>query len=169
MSDLSVGELRARAAQYREMGRTATREVMVRSLLRLAERFETLAKQREDRDSAPDRQGFPPGGARWRMVLGTAKCEVDHIARRAVGAIVHHEQLPHRGRQMISITLRQYRNYEISVELDDAAEPPYRATIERLGQAHFGPTVFQGIEFDDVMIRARAEIDRVLAKTDDKI
>jgi hypothetical protein len=65
---------------------------------------------------------------------------------------------------MISITIRRYRGYDIRVELNDAADPPYRATIERVGQAHFGPTEFEGLEFDDVMIRARAEIDRVLAE-----
>jgi hypothetical protein len=68
------------------------------------------------------------------------------------------------GRQMISIIVRQYRNYDICVEFDDAADPPYRATIERLGQTHFGPTGFEGIELDEVMIRARAEIDRAMAE-----
>lgn len=71
---------------------------------------------------------------------------------------------PGEGRQMISITVRRNRNYDIRVELNDGADPPYRATIERLGQDHFGPTVFEGIEFDEVMIRAKAEIDRVLTE-----
>jgi hypothetical protein len=63
---------------------------------------------------------------------------------------------------MISIIMRHHRDYDIRVEFNDTIDPPYRATIERLGQVHFGPAVFEGLEFDDVMIRARAEIDRAL-------
>jgi len=58
---------------------------------------------------------------------------------------------------MISIIVRHYRGYDIRIELNDAANPPYRVTIEHLGQAHFGPSVFEGLEFDDVMIRAKVE------------
>jgi hypothetical protein len=47
MSDGSIKELRARAVQYREMARTASHEFTTNSLLRLAERFEALATQKE--------------------------------------------------------------------------------------------------------------------------
>jgi hypothetical protein len=47
MSDGSIKELRARAVQCREMARTASNEFTTNSLLRLAERFETLATQKE--------------------------------------------------------------------------------------------------------------------------
>jgi molecular chaperone GrpE (heat shock protein) len=48
MPDESIDDLRARAAQYREMARTAASDAIANSLLRLAERFEVLAKQQED-------------------------------------------------------------------------------------------------------------------------
>jgi len=44
MPDQSIDELRARAAQYREMAQTAMNEATNNSLLRLAERFEALAR-----------------------------------------------------------------------------------------------------------------------------
>jgi hypothetical protein len=47
MPDLSIVELRARAAQYREMAGTASTEAIANSLFRLAERFEVLARQQE--------------------------------------------------------------------------------------------------------------------------
>jgi hypothetical protein len=47
MSVQSVVELRARAAQYREMAKAAMTEAMVNGLLRLATRFEELARQQE--------------------------------------------------------------------------------------------------------------------------
>ena len=53
MSDFSIDGLRARAAQYREMVKTAT-EATAKSLLLLAERFEELAKQLEAGNTSPD-------------------------------------------------------------------------------------------------------------------
>ena len=44
MPDQSIDELRARAAQYREMAQTAMNEAIANGLLRLAERFEALAR-----------------------------------------------------------------------------------------------------------------------------
>jgi hypothetical protein len=44
---LSISELRTRAAQYRAMAQTATTEATANSLLLLAERFEDLARQKE--------------------------------------------------------------------------------------------------------------------------
>jgi hypothetical protein len=55
MSDGSIDELLARAARYREMARTATDQATANSLTRLAERFEALAKQKEE-----DRGGGAP-------------------------------------------------------------------------------------------------------------
>jgi hypothetical protein len=48
MSDGSIDELRKRAAQYRIMARTASNEFTTKGLLRLAERFEALAKQEDE-------------------------------------------------------------------------------------------------------------------------
>ena len=48
MPDLSIEELRTRAAQYREMAQTARTEAAADSLLRLAERFEALARWKEE-------------------------------------------------------------------------------------------------------------------------
>ena len=47
MSVQSVVDLRARAAQYREIAKTAMAEATANSLLRLAARFEELARQQE--------------------------------------------------------------------------------------------------------------------------
>jgi hypothetical protein len=47
LSDLSVAELRARAAQYRLMASTARTAQAANALRRLAERFDDLANQRE--------------------------------------------------------------------------------------------------------------------------
>jgi hypothetical protein len=52
MADRSPAQLRAHAAKYRVMARTTVSAATVTSLLRLADRFDALAKQREDvRDS----------------------------------------------------------------------------------------------------------------------
>jgi hypothetical protein len=48
MSDMSIHELRARAARYREMAQTATTAAMLNSLLRLVERFDDLARRQEE-------------------------------------------------------------------------------------------------------------------------
>jgi hypothetical protein len=48
MLDMSIYELRARAARYREMAQTAETRAMVNSLLRLVDRFEELARRQED-------------------------------------------------------------------------------------------------------------------------
>ena len=47
LTELSVSELRAKATQYRAMAGTATTEAVMTALLRLAERFDALADQRE--------------------------------------------------------------------------------------------------------------------------
>jgi hypothetical protein len=52
MPDESADSLRARAAGYREMARTATNEEAVKSLLRLAERFEASATGLENDPAA---------------------------------------------------------------------------------------------------------------------
>ena len=48
MPDMSIRELRTRAARYREMAQTAQTRAMVNSLLRLVERFEELARRQEE-------------------------------------------------------------------------------------------------------------------------
>jgi hypothetical protein len=47
LTELSVSELRAKATQYRAMAGTATTEAVMTALLRLAERFDALADQRD--------------------------------------------------------------------------------------------------------------------------
>jgi hypothetical protein len=47
LSDLSAGELRARALEYREMANSAKTAAVHASLLRLAERFQALADKKE--------------------------------------------------------------------------------------------------------------------------
>jgi hypothetical protein len=47
LSELSAGELRRRALEYRGMARSATTAVVYAGLLRLAERFEGRADTRE--------------------------------------------------------------------------------------------------------------------------
>lgn len=47
LSELSVSELRAKATQHRAMAATATTEAVMISLLKLADRFDALADQRE--------------------------------------------------------------------------------------------------------------------------
>ena len=47
MPNQSIDELRAQAAEYLEMAQPAMNEVTTNSLLRLAERFETLASMIE--------------------------------------------------------------------------------------------------------------------------
>ena len=47
LSDHSVAELRARAAEYRRMAQTARTPNAMDSLRRLAERFDAMADQRE--------------------------------------------------------------------------------------------------------------------------
>jgi hypothetical protein len=47
LSEHSVAELRARAAEYRRMAQTARTATVGDSLIKLAERFDALANQRE--------------------------------------------------------------------------------------------------------------------------
>jgi hypothetical protein len=49
LSELSVSELRAKATLHRAMAETAATDVVMASLLKLADRFDALADQREDR------------------------------------------------------------------------------------------------------------------------
>lgn len=53
LSALSVVELRERAAQFRAMAGTATTEGAMKSLLKLADRFDALAARREGGGSQP--------------------------------------------------------------------------------------------------------------------
>jgi hypothetical protein len=48
MPEPSIDALRARAVRYREMAQSATNEATRSSLLRLAERFEDLARRKEE-------------------------------------------------------------------------------------------------------------------------
>jgi 5-bromo-4-chloroindolyl phosphate hydrolysis protein len=48
----SADELRARAAQFRQMARGARMVATVPALLRLADRYEALAKQRKQEEEA---------------------------------------------------------------------------------------------------------------------
>jgi hypothetical protein len=50
LAELSVSELRAKAAHHRAMAGTATTQGVVSSLLKLAARFDALADQRERDD-----------------------------------------------------------------------------------------------------------------------
>ena len=52
VSALSSAELRARAVHYRRMAATATTEAAMRGLLKLAERFDAKADERERGQSA---------------------------------------------------------------------------------------------------------------------
>jgi hypothetical protein len=54
MPEPSIDALRARAARYREMALTATNEPTTNSLLRLAERFEDLARRKEQQRDGLD-------------------------------------------------------------------------------------------------------------------
>ena len=47
---MSVAELLARAAQYRRMAASATTNEVMQSLLRLAERYERLAREKREAD-----------------------------------------------------------------------------------------------------------------------
>lgn len=47
LAELSISELRTRAAQHREMAATATTEPVTASLLDIAERLDALADRRE--------------------------------------------------------------------------------------------------------------------------
>ena len=46
LAELSVVELRARAADYRRMAGTATTKEVMHGLLRVAERFDAMAEER---------------------------------------------------------------------------------------------------------------------------
>lgn len=50
MATLSVAELRARATHYRRMAATASTQIALRGLLKLAERFDAKADDRERQD-----------------------------------------------------------------------------------------------------------------------
>jgi len=52
LSQLTVAELRAKAAEYRRMAATATTELVMANLLKLAERIDTLADRRERPDQS---------------------------------------------------------------------------------------------------------------------
>ena len=52
LRELSLAELRARATEYREMAQAARTEQARQGLLRLSERFEELAEQREARSGS---------------------------------------------------------------------------------------------------------------------
>ncbi len=50
LGELSVSELRARAEDYRHMAMAATTEPVMASLLKIAERLEVMADQRETQE-----------------------------------------------------------------------------------------------------------------------
>jgi hypothetical protein len=50
IAELSVAELRARAAEYRKTAATATTEAVRDALHRIAQRFDATADEREQRD-----------------------------------------------------------------------------------------------------------------------
>jgi hypothetical protein len=65
---------------------------------------------------------------------------------------------------MIGITTRTYRGFAIHVECADEAIPPFRAMIRRrFRQAHPKPVVFNGATEEDVVSKAKAEVDRLRA------
>jgi hypothetical protein len=69
---------------------------------------------------------------------------------------------------MIGITTRTYRGFAILIECVDEASPPFRAMIRhRFRQAHPSPRVFKGDSEEDVVSQAMAQVERVLAESND--
>src|ERR1019366_1634349 len=65
--------------------------------------------------------------------------------------------------QMMSITSRQYRGFEIRIELGPNAQNQhrYRATIRRHGQIDYEPGAFESVILDNVLSQAQKAVDRI--------
>lgn len=62
---------------------------------------------------------------------------------------------------MIDITLLPYRDQSIRVEVNITETVQYRATVD-LDPVRSSSTTFEGSDRDEVITRAKAEIDRLL-------